>query len=90
MVPPLVLREGKEHILVNWKTECYQKKKISSEEAGVQLSVKEFPTGNQRNTFVKVTSGNGWFQTFLHCYPLASESVTSSSAAMGETVNTKW
>jgi len=36
MVPPLVLGECEEHILVNWITDYYQKK-ISSEEAGCPI-----------------------------------------------------
>ena len=65
-VLPLVLCECEEHILVNWMT--VTKKRFPQRKLGVQLSVKEFPTVNQRNTFLKI-SGNGWFRTFLHCYP---------------------
>jgi len=58
---------------------------------GVQLSVEVFLTVKQRKTpFKDNVPGNGWFQAFLSCHPElsthTSESVTSSSATLGEAV----
>jgi hypothetical protein len=82
-----------EQVLVKWIIDSSQKE--FPQRLGVQLRVKEFLTINQRKTPFKVTMpGNGQFQAFLdHHAELpthTSESVTSSSATLGETEITKW
>jgi hypothetical protein len=49
MGPPPVLSEGEEQVIVKWIT--VSKKGFPQRKLGVQLSFKEFLTGNQKYTF---------------------------------------
>jgi hypothetical protein len=90
MVPPPVLSEDEEHVLVKWTTDCSQEE-FPPRKLSVPLPVKEFLTVKLRKTPCKYSMpGNGWLQAFLCPYPefsiCTSDSITSSSSAtLGDT-----
>lgn len=86
--PPPEHSYDEEQVFIRW----VPPKGFPQRKLGVQLSVEVFLTVKQSKTpFKDNMPGNEWFQAFLCSHPQlsthTSESVTSSSATLGEAVS---